>query len=54
MTGKPAPEPAAMPAEGDPAPPLDLPSHEGRRVSLAGLKGSPVVVFFVPKAATPG
>jgi len=46
--------PAAMPAEGDRAPALDLVDQAGRRVRLAGYKGSPVVLFFVPRAATPG
>lgn len=38
--------------EGHPAPALDLPTDDGGRVSLAGLKG-PAVVFFYPKADTP-
>lgn len=45
---------AGMPVPGDPAPPLDLPAADGTRVSLASLRGRPVVLFFVPKAATPG
>ena len=45
---------AAMPAEGDPAPDLRLASHDGKAVDLAELKGKPVVVFFYPRAATPG
>ncbi len=49
-----APASAPMPVEGDPAPPLDLPSQDGSRVRLSDFKGRPVVVFFVPKAATPG
>jgi peroxiredoxin Q/BCP len=43
-----------MPAEGAPAPPLRLPAQDGRTVDLADLRGRPVVLFFVPKAATPG
>lgn len=43
-----------MPKEGDPAPVLRLPAPDGRTVDLAGLKGKPVVVFFYPRAATPG
>lgn len=39
--------------EGQPAPALDLPTDDGGRFSLAGAKG-PVVVFFYPKADTPG
>lgn len=39
---------------GSPAPALDLPTDGGGRVSLEALKGRPVVVFFYPKADTPG
>ena len=41
-------------AEGQPAPVLDLPTDGGGRVSLAALKGRPAVVYFYPKADTPG
>lgn len=40
--------------EGAHAPSLDLPTDGGGRISLASLKGRPVVVFFYPKADTPG
>ena len=43
-----------MPKEGDPAPGLRLKAADGAAVDLASLKGRPVVVFFYPKAATPG
>ena len=39
---------------GDPAPPFDLPTAGGGRVSLASLKGKPVVLYFYPKDDTPG
>lgn len=39
---------------GQPAPAFDLPASGGRQVSLAGLKGQPVVLFFYPKALTSG
>ncbi|MBN8608281.1 MAG: thioredoxin-dependent thiol peroxidase [Caulobacterales bacterium] len=39
---------------GDPAPPFDLPTAGGGRVSLAGLKGKRVVLYFYPKDDTPG
>ncbi|MGD9814120.1 MAG: thioredoxin-dependent thiol peroxidase [Hyphomonadaceae bacterium] len=39
---------------GDPAPPFDLPAAGGGRVSLAGLKGKRVVLYFYPKDDTPG
>jgi peroxiredoxin Q/BCP len=39
--------------EGDRAPDFDLPTDTGR-VSLAGLKGRKVVLFFYPKDDTPG
>ncbi len=41
------------PNEGDKAPDFDLPTDTGR-VSLAGLKGRRVVLFFYPKDDTPG
>ena len=40
--------------EGQPAPALDLLTDGGGRVSLAALRGRPVVVYFYPKADTPG
>jgi peroxiredoxin Q/BCP len=39
---------------GDAAPPFDLPDGTGGRVSLASLKGKPVVLYFYPKDDTPG
>jgi peroxiredoxin Q/BCP len=36
------------------APALDLPGDGGGRVSLTALRGRPVVVYFYPKADTPG
>lgn len=41
-------------AAGDQAPDFDLPTDEGRNVSLAGLKGHMVVVYFYPKDDTTG
>lgn len=43
-----------MLAPGDPAPDFDVESSDGRRVSLASLRGKLVVVYFFPKAFTPG
>jgi peroxiredoxin Q/BCP len=43
----------AMLNEGDKAPDFDLPTDTGR-VSLGGLKGKTVVLFFYPKDDTPG
>ena len=40
-------------AAGDKAPDFDLPTDSGR-VSLAALKGKPVVLYFYPKDDTPG
>ncbi|MCC7268827.1 MAG: peroxiredoxin [Caulobacteraceae bacterium] len=40
-------------AEGVPAPDFDLPTDDGR-VSLAGLKGRTVVLYFYPKDDTSG
>jgi peroxiredoxin Q/BCP len=40
-------------AAGDPAPDFDMPSDDGR-VSLSGLKGKTVVLYFYPKDDTTG
>jgi peroxiredoxin Q/BCP len=45
---------AKLVAEGDPAPDFSLPSDDGREISLKGLRGKQVVLFFYPKADTPG
>jgi peroxiredoxin Q/BCP len=45
---------SASPTEGTPAPDFSLPVDGGSSVSLAGLKGRKVVIFFYPKADTPG
>jgi peroxiredoxin Q/BCP len=39
---------------GDEAPDFELPDQDGRLVRLSDFRGSPVVVYFYPKAATPG
>ncbi len=39
---------------GDTAPAFDLESTTGGRVALGDLLGKPVVLFFFPKASTPG
>jgi peroxiredoxin Q/BCP len=39
---------------GDTAPDFTLPDQEGNDVSLSGLRGKPVVLYFYPKADTPG
>src|SRR5271168_2482759 len=40
--------------QGDQAPDFELPDQEGRAVKLSDFKGTPVVVYFYPKADTPG
>lgn len=40
--------------EGSPAPDFSMPATGGRTVSLAGLKGQPFVLYFYPRADTPG
>ena len=40
--------------EGSPAPDFDMPTDDGGRVSLVDLKGKSVVLYFYPKADTPG
>lgn len=42
------------PTEGTPAPDFTLPVDGGGSISLATLKGRKVVVYFYPKADTPG
>lgn len=39
---------------GDTAPDFELPDQHGETVSLADFRGSPVVVYFYPRADTPG
>ena len=39
---------------GDKAPAFDLPADGGERISLAGLKGKSVVLYFYPKDDTSG
>ena len=39
---------------GDPAPDFTLPSDDGSTVSLSGLRGRKVIVYFYPAAMTPG
>jgi peroxiredoxin Q/BCP len=40
--------------EGDPAPDFTMPASGGRSVSLGALRGKPFVLYFYPKADTPG
>ena len=40
--------------EGKPAPNFELTSDSGETVSLSGLHGKPVVLYFYPKDDTPG
>ena len=39
---------------GDKAPDFSLPASKGETISLAGLKGKKVVLYFYPKDDTPG
>ena len=41
-------------AETEPAPDFSMPATGGRTVSLADMKGKPFVLYFYPKADTPG
>ena len=45
---------AKMLKTGDQAPDFDVLDHHGNRVRLADLRGSKVVLWFYPKADTPG
>ncbi len=40
--------------EGQPAPAFSLAGDDGKTWTLAGLKGTPVVLYFYPKDSTPG
>jgi thioredoxin-dependent peroxiredoxin len=42
------------PQPGDAAPDFTLPDQAGNPVSLSGLRGQTVVLYFYPKADTPG
>lgn len=48
---RPAPR---MLAPGDPAPDFEAVDQNGTRVNLSELRGSNVVLWFFPKADTPG
>jgi thioredoxin-dependent peroxiredoxin len=39
---------------GEQAPDFTLPDQDGERVTLSELRGKPVVLYFFPKADTPG
>ena len=39
---------------GDPAPDFEATDHEGKAVRLRDLRGKKVVLWFYPKADTPG
>ena len=41
-------------SEGEPAPDFTLPASGGRTVSLGDMKGKPFILYFYPKADTPG
>ena len=40
--------------EGDVAPDFEMPASHGRTVSNESLRGKPYVLYFYPKADTPG
>jgi thioredoxin-dependent peroxiredoxin len=46
--------PAMFLNPGDPAPDFELRDQDGNLVSLSGLRGKTVVLYFYPKADTPG
>ena len=43
-----------MIGRGDVPPDFELPDQDGRAVKLSDFRGQPVVVYFYPKAETPG
>jgi len=40
--------------QGQPAPDFELPDQDGRAIKLSDFRGQSVVVYFYPKADTPG
>jgi peroxiredoxin Q/BCP len=48
------PETLAMPNVGEKAPAIDMPDSQGGHFTLADHLGSWVVVYFYPRANTPG
>jgi peroxiredoxin Q/BCP len=40
--------------DGNTAPDFELPDQDGNLVKLSSLRGRPVVLYFYPKASTPG
>jgi peroxiredoxin Q/BCP len=49
-----APQTSGRLSPGDPAPDFTLPTDTGDEVSLSGLRGRKVIVYFYPSAMTPG
>ena len=49
-----SPNPVIKLQPGTPAPEFTLPDAAGHKVSLADYRGKNVIVYFYPKAATPG
>lgn len=47
-------EASTSPAVGDPAPAIDMPATGDGRFSLSEQRGRWVVVYFYPRANTPG
>jgi peroxiredoxin len=45
---------ATMLKVGDPAPDFQVRSHEGNEIRLSDYRGKTVVLWFYPKADTPG
>ena len=45
---------SGAPAVGGEAPDFALPDQHGRTRSLAELRGKPIVLYFFPRADTPG
>ena len=45
---------ADLPTVGENAPDFDLPRADGDTLALSDLRGTPVILFFFPKASTPG
>lgn len=45
---------SSIPTAGQPAPAFTLPDANNQQITLADLKGKPVILYFYPKDDTPG
>ncbi len=48
------PRPVGVLGAGTPAPEFAAPTHDGKHLTLAALRGKIVILYFYPKDETPG